>query len=168
MADLLWPPECHPGTRSVPLPLWLGTHSFFDEKTNNFCCSFQFWSTRREFYISVCILSRSFSRLLPCNLFGTTENFKKHRFVWNFVQNETAFCNLGSDLSWWSVRRWTWCVRRTILDPATCQPSNLGKVKTLSRSIKVLRSSQKEIYEARKMVRAIKRIGVEPATLSAP
>ena len=43
--------------------------------------------------------------------------------------------------------------------PGHLPTSNLGKVKTLSRSIKVLRS-ENEIYEGRKMVRAIKKIFV--------
>ena len=75
-------------------------------------------------YLSVSCL---FPSLALLSIWDDRKALKKHRFVWNFVQNETAFCNLGSDLSWWSVRRWTWCVSPTILDPATCQRPILGK-----------------------------------------
>ena len=164
MADL-WPPECHPGTRSVLLPLWLGKHSFFNffnrsmNKTRWQNWKFSNLVDQKRIPGPVFYLPFSWQALLIC-----LEPTFKTRLVWSmkFVQNEATFCNLDSDLSWWSVRRWTWCVSRTILDSASCQPSNLWKVKMLSRSIKVLRRSENEIYEGRKMVKGIKWIGVEP------
>ena len=140
-ADLLRPRECHPGTRSVLSPLWHSTQSFFNTLDAN------------------CILSLSPSQQSACpsdDRYLSNGPILKTVFVWSYRNDQMrAFCNLGSDLSRWSVRRVTWCVSPTMMilvmvmvmmkmikmirqkvdvmcqsynpGAATCQPPILGK-----------------------------------------
>ena len=168
MADLLWPPECHPGTRSVPLPLWLGTHSFFDEKKTQFFCSFQFWSTRREFYISVCILSLPSSSLALLSIWDDRKALNKHRFVWNLSKMKLLFAiwvpichddpsEGGRDVS--VPQSWT-------RPPANVQSWESEDVIAVDQSSQII--SEGDLWGEKNGQGYNLWIGVEPATLSAP